>query len=256
MGFIETLNKYCKKIPLNKTKLYQRIESEKKDLENNSFKVKIKDEFDMFDLELILNGFQTKNKIDDAYQIFVSQNYDLLNYLNYEEKRRMFNLDIKELLEEVPSFYDEKSQTQIYIPFLEPFVNQRYTNDYQILMLKQHHDYVEGYQSHIHLATELYGQGIYRTDFSSLEVVYEDERHICFYFEELYTIYIFKKETLEFLNKVCFIDNKCKVEVVKEDVLHIINMIESYQYQQCLDYLKEKEYICEKTYKKISKKYK
>ena len=61
MGFIETLNKYCKKIPLNKTELYKRIEEEKKNLESNSFKVKIKDEFDMFDIELILNGFVTKN---------------------------------------------------------------------------------------------------------------------------------------------------------------------------------------------------
>ena len=256
MGFIETLNKYCRKTALNKTNLYKRIEEEKKNLESNSFKVKIKDEFDMFDIELILNGFVTKNKIDQAYQMFLNENYDILNYLNYEEKRRMFNKDLEKVLNEVPSFYDEKSETQIYIPFLEPFVNRRYTQDYAVLMLKQHHDYVEGYEAHIHSATELYGNGIYRTDFSSLKVVYEDDRHICFYFEELYSVYIFKKDTLQFLNKVCFVDDKCKKEVKIEEVEKIIFMIESYQYMDCLDYLKENEFISEKIYKKIYKKYK
>ena len=255
MGFIETLNKYCKKIPLNKTELYKRIEEEKKNVESNSFKVKIKDEFDMFDIELILNGFVTKNKIDEAYQMFLNENYDILSYLNYEERRRMFNRDLEELLKHVPSFYDEKSETQIYIPFLEPFVNRRYTEDYAVLMLKQHRDYVEGYEAHIHSAIELYGNGIYQTDFSSLRVVYEDERHICFYFDELYTVYIFKKNSLEFLNKVCFVDDKRKAKISIDDVKEVISLIESYRYMDCLDYLKNKELISEKTYKRIYKKY-
>lgn len=255
MGFIETLNKYCKKIPLNKTELYKRIEEEKKNLESNSFKVKIKDEFNMFDIELILNGFVTKNKIDEAYQMFLNENYDILSYLNYEERRRMFNRDLEELLKHVPSFYDEKSETQIYIPFLEPFVNRRYTEDYAVLMLKQHRDYVEGYEAHIHSAIELYGNGIYQTDFSSLRVVYEDERHICFYFDELYTVYIFKKNSLEFLNKVCFVDDKRKAKISIDDVKEVISLIESYRYMDCLDYLKNKELISEKTYKRIYKKY-
>lgn len=256
MGFIETLNKYSKKIPLNKTKLYQRIEKEKKNLESNGFKIKIKNEFDMLDTELVLNAYLTKVKIDEAYLMFLNENYDILSYLNYEEKRKMFNIDLEKILNDVPSFYDEKSKTQIYIPFLEPFINRRYVEDYAILMLKQHNDYVKGYEAHIHSAVELYGNGVYRTDFSSLQVVYEDERHICMYFDQLYTIYIFKKDTLEFLNKLCFVDDKVKKDVSIDDVCKIAEMIESYAYMDCLNYLKEKEFISEKTFKKISQKYK
>lgn len=255
MGFIETLTKYCKKIPLNKIDLYQRIEKEKKDLELNGFKVRIKDEFDLFDIELILNGFVTKNKIDEAYQMFINENYDILNYLNYEEKRKMFNHDIVSILESSPSFYDEKSNSQIYIPFLEPFINRRYIEDYAVLMLKQHNDYVKNYKAHIHSAIELYGNGIYRTDFSSLKIVYEDDRHICLYFEQLYSIYIFKKDTLEFLNKLCFIDDKCKAFVSIDDVKTIANLIEEYKYNDCLNFLRDKEFISDKTYNKILKKY-
>ncbi len=256
MGFIESLNKYKKKVSLNKTNLYKSIYNEKCHLERNGFKVSIKDEFDMFDLEIILKGFQTKNLIDDAYSMFLSKNYDLINYLNYEEKRKMFNLEIADILENAPHFYDEDNQINIYIPFLEPFVNSRYINDYSVLMLKAHHDYVENYKMHIHSAIELYGNDIYRTDFSCLQIVYEDDRHICFYYDELYTIYIFKKENLEYLNEVTIIDNKCKENVDIDEVKEIIKMVEEYQYQECLDYLLEKKFICEKTYKKVLKKYK
>jgi hypothetical protein len=256
MGFIESLNKYSKKIPLNKTILYKKIEANRKDLEANGFKFKIRDEFDMFDLEIFINGLDNKKKIDDAYKIFMSQNYDVLEYLNYEEKRKMFNLDIADLLKSLTSFYDSKSETEIYIPFLEPFVNKWYSDDYGVLMLKQHNEYVSQYKLHSHSAPELYGNGIYSTYFSSLKIVYEDDRHICYYYDELYTIYIFKKDTLEFLNQVCFIDNKCKTTVSDKDVSIIINYIESYQYNLCLDYLYEHGFISQKVYKKILKQYK
>lgn len=256
MGFIESLTKQCKKMPLNKTKLYLEVEEEKNDLIANGFKVKIKNEFDLFEFELIFRGFLTKKKIDEAYLSFLNKNYDVLEYLNYEEKRKMFNYDIKEILDEAPCFYDKTSQVMIYIPFLEPFINKRYTEDYAILMLKQHYDYVKGYQGHVYDVTKLYGKDIYLTSFSSLDVVYEDQRHICFYFDQLCKVYIYSKESLKLLNQLCFVDETYQGLVDREEVREITKMIENYQYKECLDYLKEKSFIGEKTYKKIYRKYK
>mgnify|MGYP006910469696 CR=1 FL=1 len=48
----------------------------------------------------------------------------------------MFNNDIAPLLKDRPHFYDEASQTEIYIPYLEPFVNQRYTKRLSNLIIK------------------------------------------------------------------------------------------------------------------------
>ena len=41
-----------------------------------------------------------------------------------------------------------------------------------------------------------------------------------------------------------------------EDVRKIAYYIETYLYQECLEFMKEKNLICEKTYKKVLKKYK
>lgn len=256
MGFIETLNKFGEKIPVQKTELYKKIEEVKSSLEDKGLKVKIKNEFDLFDYEILYNGLLAQNRIENTYEVFLAQHYDLLDYLNYEEKRKMFNNDIQPTLQESPHFYDEASQTEIYIPYLEAFVNQRYTDDYQLLLLKQHRDYVKNYKISQDTPVQLYGHYIYRTDFSSLQNVYEDDRHLCFYFDSLKTIYIYKKDDGKLLNHVIIKDQHSQANVCVEDVKKIAYYIETYAYKDCLDFMQEKELICQKTYKKILKKYK
>ena len=255
MGFIESLNKFGKKISVQKTDIYIKIEEAKSSLEALGLNMKIKSEFDLFDYEIIYRGLLTQNILENAYELFYNSHYDLLDYLNYEEKRKMFNNDIQPLLEKAPHFYDAKNDTEIYIPYLEAFVNKRYTDDYQILLLKQHKDYVKNYQISQKSFLSLYGD-VYRTEFSSLINVYEDERHLCYYYDEFKTIYIFKKDTNELLNKVIIQDQNSTGDLNIEDVKKVASYIEAYQYQACLDLLKEKELIGEKTYKKVLKKYK
>lgn len=255
MGFIEKLNKYGKKISINKTDIYKKIEEAKLPLEAMGLNMKIKDEFDLFDYEIIYNGMLAQNYIENTYEMFLTQHYDLMDYLNYEEKRKMFNNDIVSILKRCPHFFDEKSQNEIYIPYLEAFVNQRYINDYQLMMLKQHREYVKTYKVNQKTPMELYGERIYQTGFSSLKNVYEDERHLCLYYDELKTIYIFRKDQKELLNKVIVVDGDFQENVELEDIKAIAYDIENYLYKECLDLMKEKKYISEKTYKKVLKKY-
>jgi hypothetical protein len=256
MSFIKSLNKYGDKISVSKTELYSQIQEVKSQLESMGLNVKIKNEYDLFDYEIIYKGLLLQNQIENTYEIFLSQHYDLLDYLNYEEKRKMFNNDIHPILDKAPHFYDEVSQTEIYIPYLESFVNQRYTHDFQLLLLKQHRDYLRNYKIQHNTPLTLYGKRIYHTDFSSLENVYEDERHICLYFQPLKTIYIFKKDNGDFINQLIIQDTHSHGDIFIDDVKQIAEYVETYQYKECLDFMKEKELICEKTYKKILKKYK
>ena len=146
MGFIESVNKIGVHIPLSQTQLYQDIENHRSFLEKMGLSSKIKTDFDLFSYEIIYRGLLTKNKIENIYEAFLNQHYDLLDYLNYDEKQKMFNNDIADVLKEAPHFVDSQSQVTIYIPYLEPFVNQRYTHDYQMLLLKQHREYIQNFQ--------------------------------------------------------------------------------------------------------------
>lgn len=253
MGFIERLNKIGKHIPIDRTELYQQIETLHSSLEKMGLDVKIKTEFDLFAYEIIYRGLLTQNAIENTYEVFLNQHYDLLDYLNYDEKQKMFNNDIADLLKQAPHFAYE--QQSIYIPYLEPFVNQRYIKDYQMLLLKQHRDYVQNFKVTLQTPLDLYGYQIFRTAFSSLENVYEDQRHICLYFEPLKTLYIFKKQSHEFLNKVIIQDQKSDVSVSQEIVKDIAYMIENYLYRDCLELLRQQGLLTVKNYQKIIKKY-
>ncbi|MEG0591963.1 MAG: hypothetical protein RR512_01545 [Coprobacillus sp.] len=256
MGFIESLNKQAKKISFQKTETYLHLEEVKKSLEELGLDFKIKNEFDMFEYEVIYNGLLTCNRFNNMYELFINAHYDLLAHLNYEEKRLMFNNDILPILNEAPHFYSEENDTEIYIPYYEPFVNKRFLEDYQIFSLKQHKDYLKNYKINSKTPVKLYGSMVYRTDFSSLTNVYEDERHLCLYFDELKTIYIFNKENNELLNKIIIEDKDSQSELTIDDIKQVAYFIEQYQYKECLDLLKEKNSISDKTYKKILKKYK
>lgn len=88
MGFIEKLNKYGHKITIQQTQIYKKIMDAKVPLEVMGLDVKIKNEFDLFEFEVIYKGMVIQNNIENAYEIFHNQNYDLLDYLNYEEKQK------------------------------------------------------------------------------------------------------------------------------------------------------------------------
>ena len=51
-------------------------------------------EEEMFKYEVILNGIYNKTKIEGEYKKFVYETQDAIQYLNYEEKRKMFDNDI------------------------------------------------------------------------------------------------------------------------------------------------------------------
>ncbi|MCD8029251.1 MAG: hypothetical protein LUF02_11490 [Erysipelotrichaceae bacterium] len=255
MGFIEYLSRFGKKIPVNKTELYHQIMVHETQLKAMGLNMKIKKDFDLFEYEIIYNGLHTQNLIENAYEMFLNEHYDLLDYLNYDEKQKMFNSDIHQILNEAPHFTD--GAIDIYIPYLEPFVNKRYTNDYQILQLKQHRDYVKNFKVKHDSPEKMYGLLIYRTDFTSLKNVYEDERHIDMYYAPLKALYIFKKDTRKLLNKVILVDEKSTyIDIDINDVKLIASYLEEYHYHECLDLMYEKKMICEKTYHKIQKKYK
>ena len=49
-----------------------------------------------------------------------------------------------------------------------------------MLLLKQHRDYIRQYPVQKDTPISLYGKLVYLTRFSSLELVYEDQRHMAY----------------------------------------------------------------------------
>ena len=251
MDFVRLLNKYNLKIAINKTSLFKDIDQVKSLIEDLGLKVKIKTECDLFAFEVIYRGVLSQNHIENAYQLFMNKNYDLLNYLNYDEKQRLFNNDLEDYLNQAPCF--EIDGQKIYIPYYEPFVNQRYTQDYQILMLKQHQEYLKTYRITLDTPVQLYGYGLYRTSLSSLTTVYENDEMIAMYYDALQSAFMFDKEKKTLIYRLCLFDH-CVDNIDSEDIKTFMSLLMDEHYQDCLDFMKNNEWISEKIYKKVLKK--
>ena len=232
MSILDLLNKYRYEIKLNKTGLYNFVTGGNKELAGEGFNYKLKTPEDLFAYEVILNGIRTKIAIDECYNKFMAANYDIFEYVNYEEKRKMFNHDEEKIINNFPSFQDHQSGEIIYIPYLEPFINRYYANDYQLVTLKQHQVYLNSYAKTIDKVIELYGIQPYNSQFSSLQLVGQDDESYYFYHDDFKTVYL---------------------NLIKEAMVKLAN---SQDDEEILEFLYENKFVGDKTYKKLIKKLK
>ena len=257
MNFIAVINKYSKDTKYTKTKLYHYCEEHKKELESMDIRFKIKSEIDLFNMEIVLRSLEGRDAIEGSYDLFAAGHYDMFEYITYEEKRKMFNNDLKNVLETLPHFYDEESSRDIYIPVYSPDINGWYINDYQILLLKQHAEFVKSQKITLDTAYRYYGPILLDTPFSSLEKIYENESHIAYYYEELGTIYLFVKEDFSLICRMVIgDDNRHSNKVSIEDAKELVSYYEHGEYTQFIEYMHDHQLISDHTYKKLNKKVK
>lgn len=257
MNFIAVINKYSRDIKYTKTDLYRYCEEHKNVLETLGIRTKTKSEIDLFNLEILLRAIDSKNAIDGAYDLFNAANYDMFDYITYEEKRKMFNNDLEKVLVTLPHFCDKESLKDIYIPIYSPEINNWFISDYQILLLKQHAEYLKNQTITPTTAYQYYGPRIFDTDFSCLKKIYENESHVAYFYEELGTIYLFVKEDFSLICRIVVGDDaRHSQKAVIEDAKELVELYEKGDYTQFVDYMHDHQLISDHTYKKINKKVK
>ncbi|MDD8049297.1 MAG: hypothetical protein PHH04_06840 [Thomasclavelia sp.] len=255
MTLIKLMNKYGLETKISKTDLYQELEKHKDICKRNNYTLDIKSEDDLFKAELIVNGLLLKEELEGAYNKYVSLNYDTFEYINYEEKRNIFQKDIMEVLKDKQYFIDSKSHKEIYIPFYELFVNERIVDDYLVLTLKQYENYVKTYKISNDNITSLYGLQPFNSSLSCLENIGHDDEFTYYYFKPTRSVYIYNTNDYSFYNKLTLVGNKIEKVPTSEEARELIAVLLSNEDDKVfVEELFSKEFINEKTYKKILKK--
>ncbi|MBO6046535.1 MAG: hypothetical protein J6P61_02170 [Erysipelotrichaceae bacterium] len=250
MGFIDVLNKEIKRINIAKTELYQTIANNHAIFEANGLTLHLRNEIDIFGLEIILTAFKNKRIIDDTYSLFCYNHSDVADYLTYAEKRDMFNIDLEEVLEGLPQFVDEESGITIYMPIYEPFMNEYFRTDYQLTRLKQHREYMRLSDLNPQSPYDRYGPIVYDSAFSCLVKVYEDDDHMDYYYDEMQLVMIFDQETFDLVNIVTLADGKGN-RTTSEDARIIMPLFEHGQYFDAITLMYSLHFITEKSYDRL-----
>ena len=232
---IKLLKKYGVELKLKKCDLFRLIEGQKDTFLEDGFAFKMTNEEEMFKYEVILNGIYNKTKIEGEYKKFVYETQDAIQYLNYEEKQKMFNSIISETLKNLKLM--KADQQIILIPYLEPFINERYLNNYMLLTLKQHQLYVKNYQRNIEIPYQLYGLKVLRSAFSSLKGIAEDENY-----------------EYGLVDSFPIVDKYFQGNTSLDDIREVMTYYK--QPQQFINQLHKLNYLSDKVHKKIMKKLK
>ncbi|WP_455684548.1 hypothetical protein [Thomasclavelia sp.] len=255
MKILELLHKYRYKTKLNQTELFDFVNSGSKEIIEEGFCYKVKYPWDLFAYEVILKGIRAKKTIDQCYNSFLADNYDLFDHISYKQRQNIFLNEIKEVSEKLVSFKDCNSGEIIYIPFLEPFLNKYYLNDYLLITLKHHLIYIKEFSKDIDIFAKLYDMQPYNSDFSTLKSVGKDSENEYLYHDEFKVVYQFNNNKI--VNEICLIDKYTKeypdLNIIKCVMSKIINQDSE---GDILEYLYEHKFIGDKTYKKIKKKLK
>lgn len=246
---LKLLKKYGYVLSLNKSQLYKKINENKDIIKAEGFAFQLKTIEDLFKYEIVFNGITNKNKIDNMYYDFYHETYDVLKYLNYEEKQKIFNGNLEGLIKDMKHF------DRIYISYLEEFINERYIENYMMLTLKQHQLYIKQYPRDINKPYELYGYQPMLSSFSSLHALREDEYYYYFYHEEFKRVFIFYKNEYKIYDEIYLTDKYCQSDIPLEKVFQLVELF-CRDEKAFLEALYHENYIKEKIYKKILKKIK
>lgn len=255
MKILELLYKYRYKIKLNQTELFVFVNEGSKEIIEEGFCYKVKNPWDLFAYEVILRGIRAKKAIDQCYNRFLADNYDLFDHISYKQRQKIFLHEIKEITAKLVSFKDCKSGEMIYIPFLEPFLNKYYLNDYLLITLKHHLMYIKEFPKDIDIFVKLYDLQPYNSDFSTLQLVGQDDENEYLYHDDFKVVYQFNNNRI--INEICLIDRYIKQYPDLNTIKCVMGMIiDQDSEEDILEYLYKHSFIGDKTYKKIKKKLK
>lgn len=249
MERVERLFSFSKKVSYKKSEIYKEIEKQQSILVAEGFKFDPESYFDIYCYQIIIEGIKNKINIAKAYDAFISNNFDLLEHCNYEQRRKMIQVDIDKVLEKSASF--QYQDTTIYIPYLEEFMNQRYCNDHAMVLLKQHIQHLNNYPKSIDQMLDLYQEKVLLSDFCSLEYVGKYFNNDCFYSKE--GIFISYQVEHKKYSEFFVVDKYNKELPSSNDVKELLELVESNR-DDVIDFMIEKQFIHPKYKKKLEKK--
>lgn len=253
MSVIDKINKRVKAINYKKSQIYRHILKNDELLDEVDVDSRPSDEIDLFYLEVLINALLNRKAIIDAFDEFKCEDGgDMYDMLEYGERQRLFNQDIKPLLERLPHF-KTKAGDSIYIPCFNPEINTWYRNDIQRVFLSRHKNIIEEQEIFLDTPETIYGMSIFKTDFSSLLNVYETKEVIVYYSIEFTTLYFFDRASKRFLYALRVADEKTTEKITGKDLQVLAILCVEENYVDLLDYMVGRTFIEEKLYKKLIK---
>lgn len=237
---------YCTK--LNKVPLFHDVIENKETLKFLNYTKTPKDYMDLYFYDLILRGIGLHQKVLVKYNQFILDNPELSNHLSYEQKNKIFKVDIEDIIR---NQCVEIEKQLIFLPYLNKEFNKMFLEDFESTMRKPYVDEINRVKDPILEAKQVYGIALLKTHLSKVSLVFDDGTYSYFYDQSIGMVY-----KVEGIDLVCVYGLFHKSLAVYPDSVIIKELLMIEEYSDFVDRFYNLGLCSDKVYKKICKKLK
>lgn len=257
---LKTLKRYEEKTKIKKHQLYNTVNDQINLLKEFSHFEEIKKKNDTFNLILndgLIKSVLNKEKLDYLYVKVCSNLYEILPTLDYNDKKRLINLDTMSEKESMLQFNSRRFERPIYVPFLDERFNDIYHQEMPLLDLKQYKLKLKEYGKNALNPLSYYGFDYLESEFINLINVYHDHNMRGYLSLDFNKIFIIDQD-MNVIDIISIYDRYQKPEHKKQvDIIEIKAIMETYpSAEKIVQELFHYGYMSEKLFKKLDKKYK
>ncbi len=248
MDIFASIIKHTKTVKLQKMPLYKSLEAYKDEIIKNGFEMP-NTILELYFMEVAKNGLVAYQNIINAYTLFVRENQEIINHMNYDERRKILQHDIQQSLLNSPCFVDD--EVSIYVPFFESFINQRMYTDYEMFELKQHQNYIKGYKKSYKNIIEMYKLQPLISGFSSLRYIRSIQSKSIFYDQTIQSLIIIDTNNFDF--RIVSMQDSKKESATLNQAIEIVDLYCENKTNDIIEFFLVNNLFAEKTIKKINK---
>lgn len=147
----------------------------------------LKQEWDYLQASVILQGLANKQAIEQAYFLFMDEIEQYWNVLDYKERLRIMNIDLKKQYDALPHFtYEDRPY---YIPFFDHRLNEIYRQEMIVFERKQYQKLRKAYSESI-IDLDSYGTACFDGQFVPAKFLFQDGETAVFYHCGIHKFYI------------------------------------------------------------------
>lgn len=243
---MKELIKICEK---EKTDLFRvkevkwEIEEMQKLFKSFDRKITIKNDLEFFYAQLLKCTLVNKRKFETAFLKAFDEMADYWQSLNYQEKKRLMNVEIDKCKKELP--YQIKNQQKQYLPLFDDRMNQIYSEEMVLFELKQYHNVIHDFDA---LLDKKINMCAIRDHLTSLQFIEGNENCYSAFCLLNHKFYLFKDNEIVFALTL----SKCNIDQIMK-LAEFSTLLKQDNMLAMIDFILQEQWCSDKILKKLGK---
>lgn len=206
-------------------------------------KITIKNDLEFFYAQLLKRTLINKSKLEATFLKAYDEMADYWQSLNYQEKKRLMNVEIDKCKKELP--YQIRNEQKQYLPLFDDRMNQIYSEEMVLFELKQYYNLIHQFDTLLGKKINMYAV---RDHLTSLQFIEGNENCYSAFCLLNHKFYLFKDNEIAFALTLSQCDSNQMMKLAEFSTL-----IKHEKMLEAIDFVLQEQWCSDKILKKLGK---